>query len=93
MSATNRPDILDPAMLRPGRLDKILYFGFLGPRDRLEILWAITKDGTRPRLVAEMDLGELGADSRCEGFSGADVGNLVRQVRVGVLNHFNQPNN
>ena len=89
MAATNRPDILDPAVLRPGRLDKILYIGFPGPRDRLEILRAITKDGTRPRLGAEVDLGELGADSRCEGFSGADVGNLVRQVRVGVLNHFN----
>ena len=32
MAASNRPDILDPAVMRPGRLDKILYVGFPGPR-------------------------------------------------------------
>ena len=50
-------------------------------RDRVEILRALTKDGTRPRLGPGVDLAQLGADTRCEGFSGADVGNLVRQVR------------
>ena len=59
-----RPDILDPAVLRPGRLDKILYVGFPGPRDRLEILKAITKGGTRPRLGEEVDLDKIGTDSR-----------------------------
>ena len=85
MAATNRPDILDPAVLRPGRLDKILYVGFPGARDRLEILRAITKGGTRPRLGAEVNLEKLGTDSRCEGFSGADVGNLVRQASMIAL--------
>ena len=47
----------------------------------MEILRALTKDGTRPRLGPGVDLAQLGADTRCEGFSGADVGNLVRQVR------------
>ena len=47
----------------------------------MEILRALTKDGTRPRLGPGVDLEQLGADTRCEGFSGADVGNLVRQVR------------
>ena len=51
-------------MLRPGRLDKILYVGFPGPRDRLEILKAITKGGTRPRLGEEVDLDKIGTDSR-----------------------------
>lgn len=43
MAATNRPDMIDPAVLRPGRLDKILYVGLPEEKDRLEILEAITK--------------------------------------------------
>ena len=56
-------------MLRPGRLDKILYVGFPGPRDRLEILKAITKGGTRPRLGEEVDLDKIGTDSRSVMFA------------------------
>ena len=41
---------LDPAVLRPGRLDKVLYVGFPGPQDRVEILNALTKNGTKPKL-------------------------------------------
>ncbi|NXJ60316.1 NVL protein, partial [Rostratula benghalensis] len=43
MAATNRPDIIDPAILRPGRLDKTLYVGLPPPEDRLAILRTITK--------------------------------------------------
>lgn len=43
MAATNRPDIIDPAILRPGRLDKILYVGLPEHNDRKEILEALTK--------------------------------------------------
>ncbi|KAG8123317.1 putative Nuclear valosin-containing protein, partial [Naja naja] len=43
MAATNRPDIIDPAILRPGRLDKTLYVGLPPPSDRLAILKTITK--------------------------------------------------
>jgi len=85
MAATNRPDILDTAVLRPGRLDKILYVGFPGPRDRVEILRALTKDGTRPSLGSGVSLKLVGEDKRCEGFSGADVGNLVREASMIAL--------
>jgi len=37
-------------VLRPGRLDKVLYVGFPGPQDRVEILNALTKNGTKPKL-------------------------------------------
>lgn len=43
LAATNRPDIIDPAVMRPGRLDKILYVGLPSADDRVDILRAITK--------------------------------------------------
>lgn len=43
MAASNRPDIIDPAVLRPGRLDKILYVGLPTPTDRIDIIKALTK--------------------------------------------------
>lgn len=43
MAASNRPDIIDPAILRPGRLDKILYVGLPSSSDREDILRAVTK--------------------------------------------------
>lgn len=43
LAASNRPDIIDPAVLRPGRLDKILFVGLPTPNDRADILKAITK--------------------------------------------------
>lgn len=43
LAATNRPDIVDPAVLRPGRLDKILYVGLPKAGDRVDILRTITK--------------------------------------------------
>lgn len=43
LAASNRPDIIDPAVLRPGRLDKILYVGLPTREDRVDILRAITR--------------------------------------------------
>ena len=85
LAATNRPDILDPAVMRPGRLDKTLFVGFPGPLERVEILGAITKGGSRPRLGAGLSLHALGTDARCDGFSGADMGNLVREASMAAL--------
>lgn len=43
MGATNRPDMIDPAILRPGRLDKVLYVGLPDEEGRVDILRAVTK--------------------------------------------------
>lgn len=43
MAASNRPDIIDPAVLRPGRLDKILYVGLPTASERIDILRTLTK--------------------------------------------------
>lgn len=50
MAASNRPDIIDAAVLRPGRLDKILYVGLPNASDRVDILRAVTKVFTRTHI-------------------------------------------
>uniref|UniRef100_A0A7N9AQX2 Nuclear VCP like n=1 Tax=Mastacembelus armatus TaxID=205130 RepID=A0A7N9AQX2_9TELE len=69
MAATNRPDIIDPAILRPGRLDKTLYVGLPPPADRHAILLTITKSGTKPQLEQDVSLEEIAFDERCDCFT------------------------
>ncbi|XP_071337727.1 nuclear valosin-containing protein-like isoform X3 [Trachinotus anak] len=85
MAATNRPDIIDPAILRPGRLDKTLYVGLPPPADRHAILLTITKGGTKPQLEQEVSLEEIAFDERCDCFTGADLTALVREASVNAL--------
>uniref|UniRef100_A0A9J8CML5 Nuclear VCP like n=2 Tax=Cyprinus carpio TaxID=7962 RepID=A0A9J8CML5_CYPCA len=85
MAATNRPDIIDRAVLRPGRLDKTLYVGLPPPADRYAILVTITKNGTKPLLDSDVNLEEIAHDARCESFTGADLSALVREACVNAL--------
>uniref|UniRef100_A0A8D0FX40 Nuclear VCP like n=1 Tax=Strix occidentalis caurina TaxID=311401 RepID=A0A8D0FX40_STROC len=85
MAATNRPDIIDPAILRPGRLDKTLYVGLPPPEDRLAILKTITKDGTRPPLDIDVSLEEIAYSQHCDCYTGADLSALVREASVCAL--------
>jgi ribosome biogenesis ATPase len=82
IGATNRPDIIDPAMLRPGRLDKLLYVPLPPPEARGDILRAATR---RTPLGPDVNLDAIGRDTRCDGFSGADLASLVREAAVGAL--------
>ncbi|XP_069811797.1 nuclear valosin-containing protein-like [Dendropsophus ebraccatus] len=85
MAATNRPDILDPAILRPGRLDKTLYVGLPPPSDRLAILRTVTKNGSRPPLGPDVDLEAIAHDEKCDCFTGADLSALVREASISAL--------
>uniref|UniRef100_A0A8C6YQH9 Nuclear VCP like n=1 Tax=Nothoprocta perdicaria TaxID=30464 RepID=A0A8C6YQH9_NOTPE len=85
MAATNRPDIIDPAILRPGRLDKTLYVGLPPPEDRLAILKTITKDGTRPPLDADVNLEDIAFSQHCDCYTGADLSALVREASICAL--------
>ncbi|CAI9740885.1 nuclear valosin-containing protein-like [Octopus vulgaris] len=85
MAATNRPDIIDPAILRPGRLDKTLYVSFPSESDRLDILRTITKDGTKPKLSDKSLLETIAKDTRCTGFSGADLSSLICEASVSAM--------
>ena len=75
IGATNRPDRIDPAILRPGRLETRLYVGLPGPEERVEILRTLTRD----RPVEFNEAMESVARS-CHGFSGADLGSLARKA-------------
>lgn len=81
MAATNRPDIVDPAVMRPGRLDKVLYVGLPELNDREEILKALTKE--KPILADDVDIGELA--TLTESYTGADLAGLVRQASLYAL--------
>ncbi|KFO25372.1 Nuclear valosin-containing protein-like [Fukomys damarensis] len=85
MAATNRPDIIDPAILRPGRLDKTLFVGLPPSADRLAILKTITKNGTKPPLDEDVSLEAIAGDLRCDCYSGADLSALVREASLCAL--------
>lgn len=85
MAATNRPDIIDPAILRPGRMDKILYVGLPSAADRLDILNTITKNGTKPAFDDKDLLKNVASDDRCRGFTGADLSSLIREASINTL--------
>jgi ribosome biogenesis ATPase len=77
IAATNRPDIIDPAMLRPGRLDKLLYVPLPSPEDRVSILSTCVK---KVPLADNVDLKKIAYSAQCEGFSGADLSALTREA-------------
>jgi ribosome biogenesis ATPase len=74
--------MIDPAMLRPGRLDKALYVDFPTGSERVEILKTLTRSSP---LDASIDLGIIGEMEECNGFSGADLASLVREAGVSAL--------
>ena len=87
IAATNRPDIIDPAMLRPGRLDKLLYVPLPDHNDRCSILETITK---HLKLDKDIELEKINGDKRMEGFSGADIAALVREAQLHALKRLNE---
>jgi cell division protease FtsH len=77
LAATNRPDILDPALLRPGRFDRHVVLDLPGREDRLAILKLHTR---KMPLATDVALDKLAAGS--SGFSGADLKNLCNEAAI-----------
>ena len=78
VAATNRPDILDPALLRPGRFDRQVTVGNArreGPRSRFSASTAGRWRSSRPSISASIARGT-------PGFSGADLANLVNEAAL-----------
>jgi len=80
IAATNRPDIVDPAMLRPGRFDKLIQIPIPDKKTRLEILEVHTKHSP---LTKDIDLEEV--SKQLDGFSGADIQALVKESAMNAL--------
>ena len=77
LAATNRPDILDPALLRPGRFDRQIYVGAPDAKGREEILKVHAKN---KRLDASVNLKTVALST--SGFTGADLSNLLNEAAI-----------
>jgi len=77
LAATNRPDILDPALRRPGRFDREIYVGKPDSKGREEILKVHAKD---KKLGEDVDLRRIALTT--QGFTGADLQNLLNEAAI-----------
>jgi len=77
LAATNRPDVLDPALIRPGRFDRRISLDLPQKKARKAILEIHTRDIP---VASDVDLGSIAA--RTAGFSGADLKNLANEAAL-----------
>ncbi|RLI44708.1 AAA family ATPase [Candidatus Bathyarchaeota archaeon] len=80
IAATNRPDIIDPAILRPGRFDRLIYVPEPDQKARLEIFKLYTKEMP---LAKDVDLTRLAEMTK--SYSGADIEALCREAALNAL--------
>ena len=80
IGATNRPDMLDQALLRPGRFDKILLVNASGEKGRQKVLEVHTKNMP---LAKNVDLKKIAKET--DGYTGADIEGLVREAGMIAL--------
>jgi len=80
IAATNRPDLVDPALLRPGRLEKLIYVPPPDEKGRLDILKIHTR---HVPLAEDVDLREIA--KMTNGYTGADLAALVREATLIAL--------
>ncbi len=77
LAATNRPDVLDPALLRPGRFDRRIVFDLPDIKDREAILKIHSRNKPLEKDVKLKEIAE-----RTPGFSGADLANIVNEAAI-----------
>lgn len=79
-AATSRPDLLDAALLRPGRLDRLLFCDFPSRQERLEILAVLSR---KLPLANDVDIETIAGMT--EGFSGADLQALLSDAQLAAV--------
>jgi transitional endoplasmic reticulum ATPase len=80
LGATNRPDMIDPAILRPGRFDRRVYVPPPDSAARLKILQIKTKDMPLDKGVKVEELAK-----KMQGYSGADIDSICREAAITAL--------
>ncbi|KAK9274842.1 hypothetical protein L1049_022096 [Liquidambar formosana] len=82
IGATNRPEVMDHAVLRPGRFGKLLYVPLPSPDERGLILKALAR---KKPIDADVDLIAIGRKESCENLSGADLSALMNEAAMAAL--------
>lgn len=87
IGATNRPDVIDPALLRPGRFGEQIYVPLPSPIQRVSILMKLLKKIPLDSIQDDLEMlaNQIGNDKRSERYSGADCAALVRQATIIAL--------
>jgi transitional endoplasmic reticulum ATPase len=83
IAATNRPDIIDPALLRPGRIDRLIYITPPDRNSRFEIFKVHT---AKTPLDGDVDLDTLADDT--EGFTGADLASVCNEATILAIREY-----
>ncbi|KAK6279402.1 hypothetical protein POUND7_019669 [Theobroma cacao] len=82
IGATNRPEVMDRAVLRPGRFGKLLYVPLPNPDERGLILKALAR---KKPIDASVDLSAIGRMKACDNLSGADLSALMNEAAMAAL--------
>ncbi|XP_010251848.1 PREDICTED: cell division control protein 48 homolog C [Nelumbo nucifera] len=82
IGATNRPEVMDRAVLRPGRFGKLLYVPLPDPDERGLILKALAR---KKPVDADVDLLAIGRQETCENLSGADLAAVMNEAAMAAL--------
>lgn len=85
LAATSRPDLIDPALLRPGRLDKSLLCDMPAEEDRLDIIKSLFQKVRLSAELTESDNALTEVARRTKGFSGADLQALVSNAQLEAI--------
>jgi transitional endoplasmic reticulum ATPase len=86
LAATNRPDMLDDALLRPGRLERHIYVPAPDEESRKKIFEVYLGGETGNILAKDVDIDAL--VKQTEGYVGADIESLVRQAKMAAMREF-----
>lgn len=91
LAATSRPDLIDPALLRPGRLDKSLLCDLPTLEDRVDILKALSHQVKMSPELTDSDEAWTEIARRCETYSGADLQALISNAQLEAIHDVLQP--